>query len=279
VLSRRYSGGGTIYQDKQCTQFTFVDQAENFDLNRNFSLIVASLKDLGVAVEVSGRNDIVTTESNHKISGSAFKFMPPNEKRSGVSLHHGTLLIDTDMAALGRYLTPNKLKLQSKGISSVASRVINLKEINSSLDHDVVCSALEKRFLEYYNMPPQEPEILSRESTLLNAADFLELHDKISDWNFRFGTTPEFSHNVETRIEGVGMFDVHCQVTNAKVEKIVIFSDALYPETVDEIRHAMLGATYTPRAIHTALGTLEVQGPRKVLVDSFAAWFTSAMES
>jgi len=205
--------------------------------------------------------------------------MPANEHRPGVSLHHGTLLIDTDMAALGRYLTPNKLKLQSKGISSVASRVINLKEINRTLDHDVVCSAIEKRFLEHYNMPPQEPELLSHESELLRGPDFLELHEKIVDWNWRFGSTPDFSHNMETRIEGVGMFDVHCQVTDARITKMKIFSDALYPETIDEIREAMVGATYTPRSIHAALGVLEPEGPRKVLVDSFAAWFTSAMEA
>ena len=39
------------------------------------------------------------------------------------------MLLDLELTALGNYLNPNKKKLESKGVDSVISRVMNLKEI------------------------------------------------------------------------------------------------------------------------------------------------------
>jgi lipoate-protein ligase A len=42
------------------------------------------------------------------------------------TLHHGTIMFSVDFNALQKYLNPNKKKLESKGIDSVISRVLNL---------------------------------------------------------------------------------------------------------------------------------------------------------
>ena len=42
------------------------------------------------------------------------------------ALHHGTMLLSVNIEALGKYLNPSKLKLESKGVESVKSRVTNL---------------------------------------------------------------------------------------------------------------------------------------------------------
>ena len=64
------------------------------------------------------------------------------------SLHHGTLLVDTDMQGLQRYLTPDKRKLQAKGIASVGARVLNLRDRFPDISHDVLSQALIDQFVK-----------------------------------------------------------------------------------------------------------------------------------
>lgn len=78
-----------------------------------------------------------------KISGSAYKLKLGRANGEGRrSLHHGTMLLDLDLNALQKYLNPNKKKLESKGVDSVVSRVMNLKEINPNITHETFCQAL-----------------------------------------------------------------------------------------------------------------------------------------
>ena len=73
-----------------------------------------------------------------KVSGSAYKLSLGKKDGSGrKSLHHGTMLIDLDLEALDRYLSPNKAKLQSKGVESVVSRVMNLRERVPEISHEM----------------------------------------------------------------------------------------------------------------------------------------------
>jgi lipoate-protein ligase A len=90
----------------------------------------------------SGRNDI--TVEGRKISGSAFKHA------SGHSMHHGTLLANVNMDVMSRLLTPSSLKLQSKGVASVAARVVNLAELNPLVDHQSLTSALIHSFQQNF---------------------------------------------------------------------------------------------------------------------------------
>lgn len=65
---------------------------------------------MGVSAEASGRNDLHV--EGRKVSGSAYKLSLGRKDGSGrKSLHHGTMLLDLDLTALGKYLNPSKLKL------------------------------------------------------------------------------------------------------------------------------------------------------------------------
>jgi lipoate-protein ligase A len=61
-------------------------------------------------------------------------------------LHHGTMLLDVELTALKNYLSPHKLKLESKGVQSVISRVTNLKDLDNSISHEKWVKELKEAY-------------------------------------------------------------------------------------------------------------------------------------
>lgn len=246
-LARRRSGGGAVYQDLGCSVFTFIGPSNTFSIDRNFDVVVGALARLGVKAERSGRNDM--TVDGKKISGSAFRHAPD----LGVSLHHGTILVDTDFTALQRYLTPDKRKLAAKGIASVGARVLNLKDSYPHINHKSWSDAMVSTFKDVVCEGAHVPiEQVGENSEIAQSEDFATLRAEIGDHEWRFGRTPEFSHQLDTRIDGIAVFDVRMQVIGGRIEEAVIYSDALYPEVIDKAMAAMTGATYGQRGLRAA---------------------------
>jgi lipoate-protein ligase A len=98
----------------------------------NNDMILSALSSLGVPAEANGRNDI--TCHGKKISGAAFKL--DKSSQGTKALHHATMLLSIDMPSVSKYLCPNKAKLESKGITSVKSRVMNLTDEFPSITHE-----------------------------------------------------------------------------------------------------------------------------------------------
>ena len=134
LLARRMSGSGAVYHDLGNLNFTFLASRENYDLNKQLSVITAACAQLGIPAQVSGRNDL--TADGRKFSGNAFY------ESAGRACHHGTLLVDADLEKLGKYLMPSKAKLQAKGVDSVRARVANLKEFSPELTVETMKNAL-----------------------------------------------------------------------------------------------------------------------------------------
>jgi len=211
-----------------------------------------------------------------KISGSAFKHDPYRK----VSLHHGTVLVNTDMKALQRYLTPDKRKLLAKGIASVGARVINLNEEFPDLHHEALCGALVDEFRERTGADGPVEQVEDGWDFTTDPV-FKGYRAELEDKAWRLGETPNFSHQLETRIDGVGVFDVQMEVVHGKVEKCVIFSDALYPGVIDEAMKALVGISYGREGVAKALGGLKASfpedGPRKCL-EALMAWLDSNLD-
>lgn len=145
VLARRLSGGGAVYHDMGNLNFTFSLPTADYDLRRQQEVLVAACRRLGIPAECSGRNDILT--GGRKFSGNSFYH------HGGRSFHNGTLLIDVDMEKLGRYLAPSQGKLESKGVASVRSRVVNLSQVQPGLTVSHMEEALWSAFSEVYGLP------------------------------------------------------------------------------------------------------------------------------
>jgi lipoate-protein ligase A len=226
------------------------------------------LNRLGFPAERKGRNDI--TVSGKKISGSAFK-QTPNRL-----VHHGTILVGTDMTGLGKYLTPSRRKLESKGIKSVTARVMNLSDVNPKMDHDTVCEGLNWGFHNHHGGERDIMRIIDNE--IQECKVFNHHHRLLRDWNWRYGTTPEFSHYIETRIDGIGQFDIHLNIVNCKIHKIKIFSDCLLPELVDRISDGLIGCDYSKWGVSRKLKELRsnlTDEKSLEVLDAFEEWLVT----
>ncbi|CAD7940206.1 unnamed protein product [Amoebophrya sp. A25] len=310
-LVRRASGGGAVLQDLGCPTFTFLGNASDYGgiaglskfCDRNFNLVLKALERSGVSgCSRSGRNDIVWSgpgeegeKVNYKISGSAFKTLK-NRANEEKMIHHGTLLYNTDFGALGRYLTPSKVKLQAKGIQSVKSRVRNLKDLNPDLSLEELLLNMETVFLEEVNpsaaSPPTHEVLLPDTPMLVKDPVFQATYEKISDWNFRFGETPDFSHTMgPVRLpksqdpDGPvwGQFECHLEVTGGRVKRGVVFSDCLLPEAVTQMNVALRDCDFEYSA--EAFALLMKESTKKMTTDEqriaidFATWAGKEMKA
>jgi len=241
-LTRRRSGGGAVYQDLGNTIFTFLSPKDQYDKFTNFDIIKNSLKSgFDISAELSGRNDLIISPTEHpdfasrKISGSAFKVA------SDRAFHHGTLLVNLDTNALQNYLNPHKLKLLSKGVSSVASRVVNLKQINPSVTHELINEEMIKAWKKKHEELGGEITIETIDvDNLKEDKKWQNYHDELVDWDWRFGKTPEFSNQFETRFDW-GMVDVNLTCENGVIREVRIYSDTLFPIVVETLQNELVG--------------------------------------
>lgn len=125
------------------------------------------------------------TEDAHgelkKFSGSAFEVELGGKFLSKRNLHHGTLLVDTDLAAMQNLLSPHVLKMKSKGIDSVRARVCNLKSVEPSLNHLQLVSAISESFLEMHASDFAQCELdtnFDRSELSLQSGDYHNLLQK-----------------------------------------------------------------------------------------------------
>ena len=124
TLVRRDTGGGTVFLDEGAVNICLIMNGDS-NIYGNFKKFyepaVNILRDFGVnKVEQTGRNDLVV--DGKKVSGAAMTLV------NGKIYGGYTLLLDVNYDAMVNVLTPNRKKIESKGIDSVRSRVTSLRE-------------------------------------------------------------------------------------------------------------------------------------------------------
>ncbi|HDQ13338.1 MAG TPA: lipoate--protein ligase [Sediminispirochaeta sp.] len=264
-LARRQSGGGAVFQDLGNTNFTFMSSRRNYSKERNFDIIIRALKRFGIDAKTSGRNDILV--EGKKISGSAFKL------GSDRAFHHGTLLIEADLSKVANYLTPDKKKLESKGISSVKSRVANLRDFNGQIDHQSLSQALMEEFFETYG-ERCEAEMLDHQQ-LKKIPHLQEYFDQLRDWDWRFGKTPDFAHHMTERFSW-GRMELFLDTKGGRIRDVKIYSDSLLLELVEQVGRDLKGRSYTGEDVLQALeGTRESLPHLDDQILEFSSWLKS----
>lgn len=247
-VQRRLSGGGAVYHDHGNLNFSFivrgtVENVNDFDvLTRP---VVKTLEKMGIKAELSGRNDLLI--DGKKFSGNAQFFS------KGKLLQHGTILFNSEMSELGKALKVKELKIESKGIKSVRSRVTNIMDYleDKSFTIDQFKDLLIKTIGEIY---PLEEYTLTEED-LKNIQELVDT--KFSTWEWNYGKSPKFNVT-KTEKFPFGIVDAKINVLKGVISEIRIFGDFFVRQEIGVLEKALTGVKYTKEDVLKALEGLPV---------------------
>ncbi|MFZ2537786.1 MAG: lipoate--protein ligase [Oscillospiraceae bacterium] len=225
---RRFSGGGAVYHDKGNLNFTFITKEKTANDAKFLELIQSAIAKLGIDCEFSGRNDLLY--NGQKFSGHAYYTDGDNY------MYHGTILVNVDSKKLAKALTPSKLKLQSKGISSVKSRVINLSSINSEITTKKVIQAFIDTFA-------------CQNIKYINKANFnAPLEQTLSSYEWLYAQSPSFDIELEHKYS-IGNVSVYISCSDGVIQSIKINTDSLFLYNFNPCENELIGKDFSDKVV------------------------------
>ena len=238
-LSRRLSGGGAVYHDLGNLNFTFLMCKEDYDLDKQVEVIKQACALSGIQAEKSGRNDLLA--DGRKFSGNAFY------QDKVHAYHHGTLMVDVDKEKLGRYLSPPKAKLEAKGVASVRSRVVNLKELCPSLTIEGMRKNMVLAFQDVYGLTAMEFDLDDAMKTRIH-----QLKDLYSSWDYLYGAPLSFTFSCEEKFDW-GYVGLQLDAKGGIVQEVGINTDAMDWTLPESIVKALKGCRFETESMVYAL--------------------------
>ncbi len=241
-LARRLSGGGAVYHDLGNVNFTFVYDKKDEDIGRQTAVIARAARLFGLSPERTGRNDILL--DGRKFSGNAFY------TRGERAYHHGTLMLAVDTDALSRYLIVSPEKLQSKGIASTRSRVVNLSELSPGITTDAMQNALLRAFGAEYRQPvtalPLDKTPTVSETNVRRYASY--------DW--LYGRAISYTWQTEKRFPWGGV-QICLQCDRGRIQDCRVYSDALCQDIILALPGLLRGRRFIASDMIEALEPLK----------------------
>lgn len=121
-IYRRKSGGGCVYADNDNLMWSFVMQNDyvGFAFNRFLGMVLLVFRKMGIEAVGTSHNDILI--DGRKVCGTACYYF------DGRCIVHSTMLYDTNMEHMTHAITPDREKMERKGVESVRRRITLLKD-------------------------------------------------------------------------------------------------------------------------------------------------------
>ncbi|AFK87350.1 MULTISPECIES: lipoate--protein ligase [Thermoanaerobacterium] len=245
---RRLSGGGAVFHDLGNVNFTFIvnDDLNGFNDFRRFTQpIIDVLRKLSLNAEFSGRNDI--TIDGKKISGNA-QYYYKNR-----ILHHGTLLVSSNMADLSAALKVRPIKFEDKGVKSVSKRVTNINEhLEKPIDIE-----------EFINLIMDDIRLTTGGSGLYEFTDedirnIEKLkNEKYSTWEWNFGMSPDYNLKNEKKFSG-GTVEVDLNVSDGIIKDIKIYGDFFGKKDVKDVEEMLKGVKHSENDVKDVLSSIDI---------------------
>ena len=252
-LARRLSGGGAVYHDLGNLNFTFVVPKAAYDLARQTRVILEAARLLGAPAEASGRNDILA--GGRKFSGNAYY------RRGETWYHHGTLLVDSDLDALGRYLNVSPEKLAARGVASVRSRVCNLSECAPGATVEATRRAMAAAFSSVYG---EKVEMFNQNRIKNNEVE--EIKRRISAENYLMGENKPFLLSLQRRFAWGGL-ELALNVHAGRISDCRAYSDAMEEHEIAALPARLAGCAVDGVAFAKALAGWGGEDMRRDVLD------------
>ena len=239
LLARRVTGGGAVYHDLQNLNYTITGRIRDLekDYPEYLSMMLRALQTLGLPAELSGRNDILV--EGRKCSGYA--------KRVSKSrlMIHGTLMYDVDIDTLTEALATPGGKLTAAGVSSVRSRVANLKGYLPQFDGiNSFKEALQGILAE------NDEEIRLTEDQLAEIE--ADAAAKFRTWEWNYGHSPAADFQVGRKFS-CGTVEASFSLKGGRIDNLRFGGDFLGNLPPDRIADALQGCRYARDGLLNAL--------------------------
>jgi len=238
---RRLTGGGAVFHDLGNLCFTFITSREKcpeMDFSRFCLPIVESLRSLGIPAELSGRNDM--TVNGRKFSGNAETVYHDKV------LHHGTILLSSDLSQLEGALRVDVEKMRSKGIKSVRSRVCNLSEYLPSLTVDGLKQHLEASLGE---------AVMSLTPSQIESIESLA-KEKYASWEWNFGASKEYAATVKRRFP-YGSVEISYTSDRGVLTDVSITGDFFGERNIQDLSLSLIGCRLERTRLQEALSSVD----------------------
>lgn len=242
-LARRSSGGGAVFHDLGNLNFSFIANRRYYNVERQMDILLKAIEKLGIHGEKSGRNDAVI--EGKKFSGNAFS------EKGERCCHHGTIMINVNKDMISKYLNVSELKLKSKGVTSVKSRVCNLVDYCPDVTVKQIESVMIEAFGEVWDGVPVMLELEEREKKRQK-----ELVALLSSWEWRFGRKIPVSFECSNRFSW-GDLTMMLEIQNGRIADLLLYSDAIDSELVPKLGKTLEGCRFIQEEIAKLTGTME----------------------
>ncbi|MGE9289420.1 MAG: lipoate--protein ligase, partial [Puniceicoccales bacterium] len=241
-LNRRLSGGGTVYHDPGNLNFSLISPGEpKIAFQEHVHYLFPYFKERSIEVEIRNRSDLF--HQGRKFSGNAEYFT------SGRVLHHGTLLFQTDLQQLGRFLTPDSNSYTDRAIDSNRSQTVNLQSLLPEIP-DTYAFAEDLLHLLLHQHPElHRVDQLSQE--LLDQSEKYLPHFRSPEWIF--GRSPKYQ--LERRQpHPSGFLHSHISVENGRIERIELSAeDSRRNPELRRIALDLHGCLHRPESVQSCL--------------------------
>lgn len=256
VVARRISGGGAVYHDEGNLNFSFVTNSpggKTVDFKPYIKPVLKALKKLGVEADLSGRNDLCIGE--RKFSGNAQYIL------GSKVLHHGTLMFDVNVENMLNALNVSEMKISSKAVESVRSRVINLRDY---LPKDTDILSFKQLLLDtFFEGEDFEEYTLTNED--INEVE-KRVKEKFSTHEFNYGTPKKFDVCKKRKFPS-GIVEASFSVKNNVFSAFELRGDFFCNKNTDELTSLISGTGFNESDFAKRLYEIDF--------DSYIANFTS----